>query len=82
MRRALALRLSATAATVLSLLAFTGYVAANAKNPTAPLQPPIAQPSASAAPSATPTPRPSGRIQIGPGVRATDLPAITFTHVS
>ncbi len=76
MRRALALRLAATVATVATLLGSTGYVAAHPKDPSAPLQPPVAKP------SPTPTPRASGRIQVAPAVRATALPGITFTHVS
>ncbi len=78
MSRALALRLGATLATVLALLGSTGYVAAHAKNPAAPLQPPVVRTS----PSPRPLPTPSGRLGIAPGVRATELPAITFTHVS
>ncbi|HET8567641.1 MAG TPA: hypothetical protein VFM93_01485 [Candidatus Limnocylindria bacterium] len=76
MPRAIALRLAAAAATVVALLGSTAYVAANPKNPAAPLQPPVAKP------AATPTPRPTGRIQLAPGVQATSLPGITFTHVS
>jgi hypothetical protein len=76
MRRALGLRLAATAATLLALLGSAGYVAAHPKDPGAPLQPPLATP------PPTPTPRPTGRIQVSPGVRATALPGITFTHVS
>lgn len=75
MSRGLALRLAATGATVIALLGSTAYVAANAKNPAAPLQPPVSKPSVTAAPS-------PGRIQVSPGVRATSLPGITFTHVS
>lgn len=77
MRRAVLLRLAATGATVATLLASVGYVAAHPKDPRAPLQPPLVKPS----PTAIAVP-PAGRIQIQPGVRATELPAITGTHVS
>jgi len=76
MTRALLLRLGAAAATVLSVAGSTGYVASHAKNPSAPLQPPVVRPAPTVAP------RPTGRIQIAPGVRATELPRITITHVS
>jgi hypothetical protein len=67
-----------------------GYVLQHPKNPDAPLQPPAVEdvtvrspaPTATArgsgAPKATPTPR----ITLQPGVRATELPRIAFTHVS
>ena len=77
MTRALVLRLGAAAAAVISLLASTGYVASHPKAPAAPLQPPIVRPSPTVAPVPT-----GGRIQIAPAVRATQLPAITATHVS
>ena len=76
--RAFALRLCATAATVATLLGSTLYVAAHPKDPSAPLQPPVAK----ATPVPTRTPQASGRIRIEPGVRQTALPGITFTHVS
>ena len=76
MGRAVLLRLAATAATVFVVLAGTGYVATHAKNTAAPLQPPVAKL------SPTPAPRPTGRIQIQPGVRATELPGVVNTHVS
>lgn len=77
MSRAAALRVAATAATVLALLASAGYVAAHPKDARAPLQPPVARPSLAPAPVP-----PGGRIRIPPGVRATELPGITSTHVS
>lgn len=77
MTRAVLLRLAATATTVLGLLASAGYVAGHPKDARAPLQPPLVK----ASPTAIPVP-PGGRIQIQPGVRATELPAITGTHVS
>ncbi len=76
MTRAVLLRLAATAATVLSVLASVGYVAAHPKDDRAPLQPPVVTPSPTLAPV------PTGRIRVQPGVRATELPAITGTHVS
>lgn len=76
MTRAFLLRLGAAAATVLALAGSTGYVASNPKNSAAPLQPPVVRP------SPTVTARPTGRIQIAPGVRATELPSVTITHVS
>lgn len=78
MTRAVVLRLGATAATLLALLASAGYVAANPKDARAPLHPPVVRPS----PTAPPPARPTGRIQVAPAVRATELPAITGTHVS
>ncbi|MBI2325323.1 MAG: hypothetical protein HYY42_01505 [Chloroflexi bacterium] len=77
MTRAVLLRLAATAATVVTLLASAGYVASHPKDDRAPLQPPVVKPSPTARPAPT-----GGRIQIQPGVRATELPAITGTHVS
>jgi hypothetical protein len=78
MTREVLLPPAATALTVIAVLASALYVAAHPKNPSAPLQPPVARPSASVAPA----PRPTGRIQILPGVQATTLPAVTGTHVS
>lgn len=77
MTRAVLLRLGAAGATVLALFGAAGYVAANPKSAAAPLQPPVAHPTAAVAPVP-----PGGRIRIQPGVRATELPAITGTHVS
>lgn len=77
MTRAVLLRLAAAAATVLSVLASVGYVAAHPKDARAPLQPPVVRPSPTIAPVPT-----GGRIRVQPGVRATELPAITGTHVS
>jgi hypothetical protein len=78
MTREVLLTLGATALTAIAVLGSAGYVAAHPKNPAAPLQPAVARPSASVAP----VPRPTGRIQIQPGVQATTLPAVTGTHVS
>jgi hypothetical protein len=73
------------------------YVLAHPKNANAPLQPPAvedisvrssATPTArsSAQPTASPRATPRGtlapRITLQPGVRATELPGITYTHVS
>ncbi len=77
-RRPLALRLAATAATVATLLGSSAYVAAHPKDPSAPLQPPVVK----ITPAPTATPKASGRIQVEPAVRQTALPGITFTHVS
>ncbi len=78
MTRDVLLRIAATAVTVIAVMASAGYVATHAKNESAPLQPPVARPSATAAPA----PLPTGRIQILPGVVATTLFAVTGTHVS
>lgn len=77
MPRAVLLRLAATAATVLTLLASAGYVASHPKDDRAPLRPPVVRASATVRPAPA-----TGRIQVQPGVRATELPAITGTHVS
>jgi hypothetical protein len=58
------------------VLASAGYVAGHPKSDAAPLQPPVAKP------SATPAPVPTGRIRIQPGVRATEVPGVVNTHVS
>ena len=72
------------------------FVLAHPKNADAPLQPPSADEVALRSPSPTATPRGSGapkatatprgtqppRITLQPGVRATELPGITYTHVS
>ena len=80
-------------AALVALSIFVGsgaYVLAHPKNPAAPLQPAAAE---IARTSAQPTPTPRGssrpgtstvppRITLQPGVRATELPGITYTHVS
>lgn len=73
--RAVALRAAATLATVATLFGSAGYVVAHPKDPSAPLQPPVITPSPAPA-------RPTGRLHLEPGVRATALPGVTFTHVS
>ena len=95
-----ALKVGSIATTLLVLVGSYGYASTNAKNPNAPLQPPVAdKPAATAAPAATSTPLPSlvgirrgnpprstaapaPLLNLTPGVQATALPAITFTHVS
>ncbi len=73
-------------ACLITAVAFVGsgaYVLVHPKNAAAPLLPPVAaQPTPK--PTATPagTPRPTPRITLQPGVRATELPGITITHVS
>ncbi len=73
--------------------AFVGsgsYVVAHPKNESAPLQPPAETqltlrtpaPSATALPVRTARATLPPRITLAPGVRPTELPGITFTHVS
>ena len=73
-------------AAVVAAAAFVGsnaYVLAHPKNAAAPLQPPTASEVASkASAKPTPTPRVTPRITLQPGVRATEMPGITITHVS
>lgn len=83
-------------AALVALAAFVGsgaYVVAHPKNAAAPLQPPAASEvaQATARPAPTPTARgsarrgtatPPAKITLQPGVRATELPGIAFTHVS
>lgn len=81
MTRAVLLRLAAAAATVLSLWASAVYVAGEPKPARAPLKPPVVRPSPTPI-AIAPQPSPTGRIQLAPAVRATDLPAVTVTHIS
>jgi hypothetical protein len=80
-------------AALFATVAFVGsgsYVVAHPKNDGAPLQPPAEAQLAvrTSAPSATPAPTRTGRgtppprITTAPGVQATQLPGITYTHVS
>jgi hypothetical protein len=80
-------------AALFAAVAFVGsgsYVVAHPKNDAAPLQPPAesalalrtAGPSATPAPSRTGRGTPPPRITAAPGVQATQLPGITYTHVS
>lgn len=69
-------------ASLVAAAAFLGsgtYVVIHPKNVAAPLQPPAAT---NAAPRPTGKPTPTPRITLQPGVRATELPGITYTHVS
>ena len=69
---------------VIAAAAFAGsttYVVFHPKSDAAPLQPPVAK--ASTAPAGkTQAPKTTPRITLQPGVRATDLPGVTYTHVS
>jgi hypothetical protein len=73
---------------VIAAVAFLGsgtYVFFHPKNDAAPLQPPTASAvaKATAAPAGkTQAPKTTPRITLQPGVRATDLPGVTYTHVS
>ncbi len=78
MTRAVLLRIGATAATVVSLLASAGYVSGHVKDAAAPLHPPVARPT----PSPTPLPAATARLRIAPSVHTTSLPAVTSTRVS
>jgi hypothetical protein len=80
-------------AALFAAVAFVGsgsYVVAHPKNEAAPLQPPAEAQLAvrTPAPSTTPAPARTGRvtppprITTAPGVQATQLPGITYTHVS
>jgi hypothetical protein len=84
------LRASAVLVAFATFVGSGAYVIAHPKNDAAPLQPPAATqlarrtplpnttPSSTRAARATPTPR----ITLAPGVQATQLPGITYTHVS
>ena len=79
-------------AALVALATFVGadaFVLAHPKNANAPLQPPSAAdltvraaPSPSARPTSTSRSTPAARITLQPGVRATSLPGVTYTHVS
>lgn len=93
-----ALKVGSIVTTLLVLAGSYAYASANPKNPTAPLQPQLADappPAASTAPTPIPSlvgtrrgnpPRPSSSpaplLNLRPGVQATAFPEITFTHVS
>ena len=91
------LRAGASVLAAAAFVGSYGFVVTHPKNADAPLQPPAAQdvalrgpsPTPSTAPKATATPRgtpargtPPPKITLQPGVRATELPGITYTHVS
>lgn len=88
MDRAGILRAGAALFATAAFVGSGGYVVAHPKNDAAPLQPPAESqvPVRSAPPSATParTGRATAppRITAAPGVQATQLPGITYTHVS
>ena len=90
MDRAAILRAGAALFATAAFVGSGSYVVAHPKNDAAPLQPPAEAQLAvrTAAPSATPAPTPGSRatlpprITAAPGVKATALPNITFTHVS
>jgi hypothetical protein len=94
----LALKVGSAVATLLVAIGSYGYASTHVKNPNAPLQPPVETSAVAVAPAPTPTPIPSligtrrgnpratsspaPRLTLQPGVQATDLPEVTFTHVS
>lgn len=90
MERATILRAGAALLTAAAFAASGEYVVAHPKNDAAPLKPPAASPVALSRPAASPTPGPTAagratptpRITTAPGVKATALPKITYTHVS
>ena len=92
MDRATVLRAGAALFATAAFVGSGGYVLAHPKNDAAPLQPPaetqvtLRSPAPSATPSPTPTrsarATPPPRITVAPGVQATQLPGITYTHVS
>ena len=97
MERATGLRAGASLLAAVVFVGSYEFVLAHPKNADAPLQPPTAEdvalrsptPTSSAASKATATPRgtpvrgtPPPKITLQPGVRATELPGITYTHVS
>ena len=90
MDRATILRAGAALFATAAFVGSGGYVVAHPKNDGAPLQPPAGSQLAlrTPAPSATPAPTRTGRgtppprITTAPGVLATQLPGITYTHVS
>lgn len=90
MDRASILRVGAALFATAAFVGSGGYVVAHPKNDAAPLQPPAAEqlavktptPSATIPPARTGRATPPPRITLAPGVQATQLPGITFTHVS
>jgi hypothetical protein len=79
----MAVRALACAITALTFVGSGAYVLVHPRNAAAPLQPPAAAvPSARPTASAAGTARATPRITLQPGVRATDLPGVTITHVS
>ncbi|HEV8669870.1 MAG TPA: hypothetical protein VGS01_03945 [Candidatus Limnocylindria bacterium] len=90
MDRASVLRAGAALFAAAAFVGSGGYVVAHPKNDAAPLQPPADSALAlrTPVPMGTPAPTRSGRgtppprITTAPGVQATQLPGITYTHVS
>lgn len=90
MDRAAVLRAGATLLTVTAFVGSGSYVVAHPKNEAAPLQPPAETqltlrtptPSATASPARSARVTLPPRITLAPGVVATQLPGLTFTHVS
>ncbi len=90
MDRATLLRAGAALFAAAAFVGSGGYVVAHPKNDAAPLQPPAEtqvtrrtpapSPTTTSARAARGTPPP--RITLAPGVQATQLPGITYTHVS
>jgi len=92
-----ALKLGSIVTTLLVLVGSYGYASTHVKNASAPLQPPVEKVPAPATSTPTPIPSlvgtrrgnppratssPAARLTLQPGVQATDLPEVTFTHVS
>jgi hypothetical protein len=91
-----ALKVGSLVTTLLVLLGSYAYASTHVKNPSAPLQPPVEESAeTSAAPTPIPalvgtrrgnapraTSSPVPRLNLQPGVQATDLPEVTFTHTS
>jgi hypothetical protein len=93
-----ALKVGSIVTTVLVLIGGYAYASTHVKNPDAPLQPPVdaSQQASQATPTPTPIPSlvrtgrgsprtsssPAPRLTLQPGVQATVLPEVTFTHTS
>lgn len=93
MDRATILRAGAALVAAATFIGSGGFVLAHPKNPAAPLQPPapeqvaLRSPAWGSVPPRLPTSTPARsaappRITLAPGVKATELPGITYTHVS
>jgi hypothetical protein len=90
MERATVLRAGAALFAAAAFAGSGSYVVAHPKNDGAPLQPPAATqlavrtpiPSATASPARSARATLPPRITLAPGVQATLLPGITYTHVS
>lgn len=78
-------RVLAWSVTVAAFAASGAFVVSHPKSDAAPLQPPVASAAAKASPEPagrSQAPKATPRITLQPGVRATELPGITYTHVS